>query len=130
MLAVASSAPSQRAVCTSRWICFTYLACAAHDSLWKFPHLRASDCDSVNLPISARIRNKRVKVPSQDTIAALWACNVRPSIGTHRTIGALEGKNTTTTLIACQSLGIVEKPGSNRLLGDRCRTENVLLIHA
>lgn len=62
----------------------------------NFPHLQ--DCYTVNLPISVSIGNKCVKGPCQDTIAALWACNVRPSIGTHWTIGALEGKKITTML--------------------------------
>lgn len=56
----------------------------------------------MNLPISARIGNKCVKGPCQDTIAALWAGNVRPSIGTRRTMGALDGKNITTMLISCR----------------------------
>lgn len=59
-------------------------------SPWKFPHLQESNCCTVNLSISASIGKKCVKGPCQDTIAALWACNVRPSIGTHRTMGALE----------------------------------------
>lgn len=79
----------------------------------KFPHLQESDCYTVNLPISASIGNKCVKGPCQDTIGALWACNVRPSIGTHRTMGALEGKNIITMLIRCQSLSALENLGSN-----------------
>lgn len=64
--------------------------------------IEESGCYTVNLPISASIGNECVKGPCQDTIAALWACNVRPSIGTHRTIGALEGESITTMLISGQ----------------------------
>lgn len=59
--------------------------------VWKFPHLQNCDCYTVDLLISASIGNDCVKGPCQDTIALLWTCNVRPSIGTHRIIGALEG---------------------------------------
>lgn len=57
-----------------------------------------ADC-TANLPISASIGNESVKGPCQDTIGALWACNVRPTIGTRRTIGAFEGENITTMLM-------------------------------
>lgn len=62
----------------------------------------------MDLPISASIGNECVKGPCQDTIAALWACNVRPSIGTHGTIAALEGENITTMLISGHSLSILQ----------------------
>lgn len=58
-------------------------------------------CETViNLPISASIGNVCVKDPCQDTIAALWKCNVRPSIGTRRTMAALEEINITAMLIS------------------------------
>lgn len=58
----------------------------------NFHTCKSPAVNTVNLPISASIGNECVKGPCQDTIAALWACNARPSIGTHWTIGALEGK--------------------------------------
>lgn len=99
-----ASASYKRVVYDSRSICFTYKARGiVEESSWNFPHLQQSDCYTVNLPISASIGNECVKGPCQDTIAALWACNVRPSIGTHWTIAALEGKNI-TMLMSGQSL--------------------------
>lgn len=68
-------------------------------SSWKFPHLSASDGCSVNLPISASSGGKRVKGPRGDTIAALWACNVRPSTDNRR----FGWKNRISRLILCQA---------------------------
>lgn len=75
--------------------------------------IQESGCYTVNLPISASIGNECVKGPCQDTIAALWACNVRPSIGSRWTIGALEGETITTMLISGQTLWTLKSAGSN-----------------
>lgn len=81
---------------------------------WKFPHLREADCYTVNLPISASIGNECVKGPCQDTIAALWACNVRPTIGTKQTMDAFVGekynhyaKFTVSHLVHCRTRGAI-----------------------
>lgn len=54
---------------------------------------------SVELQITVSIGNKCVKGPCQVTIAALWACNVRPPFGAHRTKGALEAEKMSAVLI-------------------------------
>ena len=58
---------------------------------WKFPHLQEPDCRTVGSSISASIGIGCVKGPCRDTIVALWACNVRPSIGTCRNNGRIGG---------------------------------------
>lgn len=63
-----------------------------------------TDCYAVNLPISVSIGRECVKGRCQDTIASLWVCNVRPSIGTRRTMVALEGENITTVLNSLSAL--------------------------
>lgn len=67
-------------------------------------HVQNADIYPVNLPISVGVGKECVKGPCQDTIATLWDCNARPSIGTHHTMAALEGEHISTMLISGHSL--------------------------
>lgn len=123
-----TSVSYKHVVCGSRYISFSYYPCTTvQGDLWKFPHLQKAHCYPVNLPISVSISNECMKGPCQDTIATLWACNVRPSIGTHRTIAALEEENITTMLISGHSLQSENQNGEKYCKTEVIRSKNKIM---